>query len=153
MSDRAQAMPSRSRGEAILAYKQILRDVLEHRPSGTRHRLAQALGKARSFISQITNPAYAIAIPAQHLPAIFEICHFSAAEREGFLKAYRAAHPRCTLPLEARARLRPIRLLVPELGSEAANQELDQLIHDYVASLARFHAASNRRGPSQGSPS
>ena len=36
-----------------------------------------ALGKNRSFVSQITNPAYAMPIPAQHLEIIFEICHFS----------------------------------------------------------------------------
>ena len=36
-----------------------------------------ALGKNRSFVSQITNPAYATPIPAQHLETIFEICHFS----------------------------------------------------------------------------
>jgi hypothetical protein len=55
--------------------------------------------------------------------------------------------------LEARARLGPIRLMAPKLGSKAANHELDQLIHDYVASIARFHAAASRRGPSQGNPS
>jgi hypothetical protein len=153
MSGRAQLKEGGSRGEAIVAYKQILRDVLDRRPSGTRHRLAQALGKARSFVSQITNPAYAIAIPVQHLGAIFEVCHFSGAERERFLEAYRLAHPRCTLQLEPRARLRPLRLLVPDLGGEAANQDLDQLIHDYVTSLAKVYAAARRRGPPQGSTS
>ena len=54
--------------------------VLDRRPSGTRQRLADALGKNRSFVSQITNPAYQTPIPAQHFDPIFEICHFSAQE-------------------------------------------------------------------------
>lgn len=62
---------------AIAAYKAILQEVLERRPSGTRQRLAQSLEKARSFVTQITNPAYPVPIPAQHLSTIFEICHFS----------------------------------------------------------------------------
>jgi hypothetical protein len=149
MSNRSRPKDADSRAEAIAVYKAILRDVLDRRPSGTRQRLAQALGKARSFISQITSPAYSIAIPAQHLAPIFEICHFSAAERESFLEAYRAAHPRSTVTLEPRARLRPVHLLVPDLGSDAANQDLDRLIHDYVTGLAKVWAAANRRNPSQ----
>ena len=62
---------------SIEAYKSILRNVLDRRPSGTRHRLAIALGKNRSFISQISNPAYPVPIPAPHLDIIFEICRFS----------------------------------------------------------------------------
>ena len=79
---------------AVTDYKNILRRVLENRPSGTRQRLSAALGKNRSFISQITNPSYAVPIPAPHLSTIFEICHFSAADRRAFLDAYARAHPR-----------------------------------------------------------
>ena len=39
----------------------------------------------KSFVSQITNPAYTVPIPATDLTTIFEICHLSAAEREQFL--------------------------------------------------------------------
>ena len=79
---------------AVAEYKGTLRRVLENRPSGTRQRLATALGKNRSFISQITNPAYSVPIPAQHLPTIFDICHFSPEDRREFLEAYARAHPR-----------------------------------------------------------
>ena len=48
---RAVADPS-----AVADYKRILQEVLENRPAGTRLRLAEALGKNRSFISQIANP-------------------------------------------------------------------------------------------------
>ncbi len=67
--------------EAVAVYKRLLADVIDRRPSGTRQRLAAALGKNRSFISQITNPNYLTPIPARHLDAVFEICHFSAEER------------------------------------------------------------------------
>jgi len=52
-----QATPAGSQ-DLIAAYKAILRDVLDKRPSGMRQRLAEALGKNRSFITQIANPAY-----------------------------------------------------------------------------------------------
>src|SRR6185295_14451458 len=79
---------------AVARYKEILQRVMETRPSGTRQRLAGALGKNRSFISQITNPAYATPIPARHLETIFEICHFSPDDRAAFTEVYSRAHPR-----------------------------------------------------------
>ena len=63
----------------VAEYKAILKAVLESRPSGMRQRLAEAIGKNRSFVSQISNPAYQVPIPARHVALIFEICHFSAA--------------------------------------------------------------------------
>ncbi len=41
-----------------MAYKAILAQIIDDRPSGTRQRLAAALGKHRSFVTQITSPAY-----------------------------------------------------------------------------------------------
>ncbi len=67
--------------------------MLDRRPSGTRQRLANALGKNRSFVSQISNPAYPVPIPAPHIEIIFDICHFSPAERQAFLDAFQRAHP------------------------------------------------------------
>ena len=81
-----QASPAGSQ-DLIAAYKAILRDVLDRRPSGTRQRLAEALGKNRSFITQIANPAYQTPIPAQHVHAITQVCHFSVQERDKFLDA------------------------------------------------------------------
>jgi hypothetical protein len=60
----------------VIEYKRILQSVLENRPSATRLRLAAVLGKNRSFISQIANPAYSVPVPYRHLDTIFEICHF-----------------------------------------------------------------------------
>ena len=78
---------------AVAEYKEILKRVLDNRPSGTRQGLASALGKNRSFISQIANPSYSIPIPAQHLDTLFHVCHFCVEERRTFLKVYHRAHP------------------------------------------------------------
>jgi len=83
-----------TREEAVAAYKALLREFIDLRPSGTRRKIALALGKHKSFVSQVTSPAYPVPLPAQHVSAIFEICHFSQEERRSFLKAYRTAHPR-----------------------------------------------------------
>ena len=98
----AKAKPTTTPGGAdapLVVYKALLRDLIDRRPSGTRQRIAQALGKHKSFVSQITNPSYPVPVPARHLSAIFEICHFSPEERRAFLKAYGAAHPRQSLHL------------------------------------------------------
>lgn len=79
--------------DPVGAYKWILRDLIDLRPSGTRQRIAAALGKHKSFVSQITNPAYSVPVPAKHLSTIFELCHFSPEERRHFLAAYSEAHP------------------------------------------------------------
>ena len=114
--------------ELIAAYKAILRDVLDKRPSGMRQRLAEALGKNRSFITQIANPAYQTPIPAQHVHPIIQICHFSAQEKDRFLEAYHQAHPRRLLLLKERERSRRLTLMLPDLGSEKKNQKLDTLL-------------------------
>ena len=53
---KAAALRAVADSSAVADYKRILQQVLENRPAGTRLRLAEALGKNRSFISQITNP-------------------------------------------------------------------------------------------------
>jgi hypothetical protein len=120
--------------EAIATYKTLLRDVLDRRPSGTRQRLATALGTNRSFVSQITNPAYDVPIPAQHLGAIFEVCHLAAAERAAFLAAYARAHPRRLLAPVPSARERIVVLRLPDLGV-AANRAVDARLEAAVAQL------------------
>lgn len=90
--------------DPVVAYKTLLRDLIDRRPSGTRGKIALALGKHKSFVSQITNPAYAVPVPAKHLPLIFELGHFSPEERRLFVAAYRKAHPtRHLRPAEAPA--------------------------------------------------
>ena len=75
---------------AVAEYKRIFKEVLDSRPSGMRIRLAHAMGKNRSFVSQISNPAYPVPIPVQHLNTIFEVCHFPPPAKAAFLRSLRA---------------------------------------------------------------
>ncbi|MBX9910399.1 MAG: hypothetical protein K2Z25_17000 [Beijerinckiaceae bacterium] len=120
----------------LAEYKAILRAVIENRPSGTRQRLAAALGKNRSFISQIISPSYATPVPVQHLETIFHLCHFAPPEREAFLCAYRAAHPG---RLEVVETARPMRRLVvelPDFGTPEMNARAERIVIDVARGLA-----------------
>ena len=130
---------SHGRGDNNVAeYKNILRRVLDNRPSGTRLKLAAALGKNRSFITQITNPAYLVPIPAKHVAIIFEVCHLAGGERAAFLEAYGRAHPGRLRAPHREAHTRTITVTVPDLGDDKKNQALEQLVVDFAARAARF---------------
>ncbi len=135
MSDRPIAMAA---PDQVVEYKTILKRVLDNRPSGTRQRLAKALGKNRSFISQIANPAYPVPIPVQHLETMFELCHFSQDDRREFLAAYRRAHPRRFALVHAIPRTRIVSLAVPDLGDAKRNRAVDAMIADLVRRLRKF---------------
>ena len=120
---------------AVAAYKAIFKAVLDKRPSGMRLKLAQIMGKNRSFISQIGNATYPVPIPVQHLNTIFEACHVSPAERAAFLEAYGRAHPRHAGRLGGVARERAVTLHVTDLGSRKRNGQLDSLLHDFARRL------------------
>ena len=123
---------------AVSDYKTILQQILDTRPSGTRQRLAEALGKNRSFISQISNPAYSVPIPARHVERILEICHFSPAERTRFLKAYGRAHPRRIPHAPEDHRFRDITLRVPDLSDATKNRRLETFLAEFAQRLARM---------------
>ena len=122
----------------VAAYKLMLRRVLDNRPSGTRLKLAAALGKNRSFVSQITNPAYPVPIPAKHVAIIFEVCHLSGTERAAFIEAYGRAHPGRLRAPHRDTRTRTILVTVPELGDDKKDRALEQLILDFAARLVRY---------------
>ena len=128
------------RREAIVAYKSILKDVLDQRPSGMRNRLAEALGKNRSFVSHITSPAYDTPIPAGHLKTIFGLCHFSRDERRRFLDAYRIAHPRSREAEPRVQRARPVSVRLPDFGDEALNLKVEQLLQTFADEIGRTFA-------------
>ena len=123
--------------EHVAAYKRVLQKVLDSRPSGMRQRLAEALGKNRSFISQISNPAYPTPIPAQHVDGIFEICHFSPREKEQFLAAYRDAHHRRLQLLKGHHRVHRVTLTLPDLGDEHRNKQLETIVTEFAEKIAR----------------
>jgi len=135
MAARPQATPQDAEA-AIRAYKSLLSTIIEQRPSGTRQRLADTLGKHRSFVTQITSPTYSTPIPAKHLAAIFAVCHFSQQERDGFLAAYRVAHPGKASAEGELRRSRHLSLTVPDLGDDRQNAALDRAIADFVQKIA-----------------
>jgi ethanolamine ammonia-lyase small subunit len=126
-----------AQARAVAEYKEILRAVLDERPSGTRQRLATALGKNRSFVSQIVNAQYPTPIPARHLELIFDICHFPPATREQFMEAYARAHPVRLAHSHAGTRLRRHTVLLPDLGDPARNEKIDELVADFVRKLIK----------------
>jgi hypothetical protein len=124
----------------VEAYKTILRNVLDQRPSGTRRRLATALGKNRSFVSHMCNPAYPVPIPAPHLEIIFEICHFPPADKRAFLDAFNLAHPNRNRLIREAPSLRSLKLEVYDFGDAKKNRAFDQLVRDTTRRLARLVA-------------
>jgi hypothetical protein len=134
----AEMKPERERADAVVEYKAVLKRVLDTRPSGTRHRLALALGKNRSFISQIANPVYVVPIPRQHVDTILEVCHFTAADRREFLAAYSKAHPRRLDAVTKRAGTRKVTLTVADLGDARRNRLFDETIADIARRLTAF---------------
>jgi hypothetical protein len=122
--------------DAIMGYKAILAQIIDNRPSGTRQRLAAALGKHRSFVTQITSPAYSTPLPARHLATIFRVCHFSPAEQDRFVEAYHVAHPGKLPDFGSSEGLRPLSLMVPDLGDGKKNHLLDEAITDFVQKIA-----------------
>ena len=125
-------------GTAVSAYKQILRNVLEQRPAGIRRRLAEVLGKNRSFITHLSNPVYSTPIPAQYVESVLAVCHFSAAEREAFLAAYERAHPGRLARPSARTVWRNVELRLPDLNDPDRNAQLDRLLQDVGVRLAHL---------------
>ena len=118
----------------IAAYKTILRDCLDRRPAGMRARIAVALGKHKSFVSQLSNPIYPMPVPARHIATIFDICHFSREERRAFLKAYERAHPGAVSEPceegEKASRRKTISLEIPELSDPRKQRALESLLRE-----------------------
>ena len=102
----------------IRAYKTVLSAVLDQRPSGTRQRLADALGKHRSFVSQITSPTYGTPIPLKHVATILSVCHFGPTERDAFLAAYRLAHRGANGLGDPARKSRHLSLVVPDFAAD-----------------------------------
>ncbi len=121
----------------VAAYKAILKEYIDRRPSGMRARIAATLGKNKSFVSQLTNPVYPMPIPARHLPAIVDICHFSAEERRTLLKAYAAAHPgKQTDEGAARAgappRRKPLTVEIAVIDDPRKQHALEALVREFA---------------------
>lgn len=121
----------------IASYKKLFKTYLDRRPSGTRQKLASALGTHKSFISQITNPNYRIPIPSQHVTTMMSICHFSVDERKSFMKAYLLAHPGVHFPLEVwlDEGRHVVHIVIPDLGDAEQEHELAVAIRETAARM------------------
>ena len=128
--------PDKTKEQLVADYKALLRTYVDRRPSGTRLKIAQALGKHKSFVSQITNPAYSVPVPAQHLSTILEICHFSPEERDTFLAAYGAAHPNQRVTVRPRpkaAASQVIQIELPAFDDADTQREVEETIRQLAS--------------------
>lgn len=119
---------------AIAKYKALLREYIDRRPSGTRQKLAEAFGTHKSFISQITNPNYRVPLPAQHIPALFRVCHLNAQEQRAFLDIYARAHPGQYGAIEDLASVEKdvVRIPLPHFEDPELRPRVEQLIKDFA---------------------
>jgi hypothetical protein len=131
-----------SRDELVAAYKRLLQEYIDRRPSGLRLKVAKAIGKHRSFVSQITNPIYPIPVPARHLEAIFRICHLAPEEKQAFLSAYAAAHPNQPRaeprsPRKSREK-RIVEIELPILDDPEVEREMDELLRQVARQIEKL---------------
>ncbi|WP_193370446.1 hypothetical protein [Pelagibius marinus] len=126
--------PKREADDPVAEYKVLLKRYLDRRPSGTRQKLAEAFGTHKSFISQVTNPAYRVPLPAQHIPAMFRVCHLSEEEQRHFLELYGRAHPAQSVAMEELASIERdvLRIPLPHGMDETRRNQVRQLIHDFA---------------------
>lgn len=124
----------------IRRYKLLLQSLLQRRGRGIGQTLADATGTNRSFVSQMTSPAYDVPLPTQHVRTIIDAAGFTAEEEWVFLEAYVQAHPERAVELFTRARrpgdTRKLVITVPVLASEQAQRRLEAMIERLAAELA-----------------
>ena len=92
-------------------------------------------------MSQITNPAYSVPIPARHVTAILELCHFSAEERRAFLEAYVQAHPSRRQALKPAPRggaPHVLHIPVPTFEDQELQREVEDLIRAFAARVVQI---------------
>ena len=141
IKEKAKPAPA-SRDELVAAYKRLLQEYIDRRPSGLRLKIAKAIGKHRSFVSQITNPIYPIPVPARHLEPIFRICHLAPEERQAFLAAYEAAHPNHPRgaprsPRKSRER-RIVEIELPIVDDPEIEREMDELLRQVARQIEKL---------------
>lgn len=134
--------------DAVAAYKHYLKALIDRRPSGTRQRIAESFGTHKSFVSQIISPSYRVPLPAQHIPALFRVCHFSEDERTRFLALYARAHPSQSMAIDELAGIERnvIRIPLPDFASTELAREVESLIQEFAARVIKL--AEERHDPS-----
>jgi hypothetical protein len=124
----------------VRRYKLLLQALLKRRGSGIRQAIAEALGNTRGFVTQITSPAYPLALPAQHVRTIIDMAQMSPNEERMFLDAYLQAHPDRASDILGRSvdsgRSRTISIRIPLLSNAVAQQRLEALIERFARDIA-----------------
>jgi hypothetical protein len=141
-----------ARPDPVGDYKRLLRAQIARRPSGTRRKLAAAFGTHPSFISQITNPALRVPLPAQHIPALFRTCHFAPEEQTDFMTLYARAHPAQSVAIEELAahERAGLRIPIPAFADPETRMEVETLIRDFARRIIRLAQQAERAGPDRG---
>lgn len=111
----------------VRRYKLLLQTFLKRRGPGARQTIAESLGHTRSFVTQITSPAYDLAIPGSQVRAILKLAELTPEEERIFLEAYVEAHPERASEVYAQSP-RSLNIAVPDLGDPAAQARLESLI-------------------------
>ncbi len=126
--------------DPVAAYKRLLLELIARRPSGTRRRMAAAFGTHPSFISQITNPALRVPLPAQHVPALFRTCHFSAEEQGQFLALYARAHPAQAVAIDELAAVERdgLRIALPPFADAEVRRDVEETIRAFADRVIRL---------------
>ena len=123
----------------VRRYKLLLQTFLKRRGAGSRQAIAEALGNTRSFVTQITSPAYDLAIPAQHVRRIVELARLEPDEKRMFLDAYVEAHPERAAevlgPVAGQGSL-SVTVEVPSLASEVAQSHLEEAIRRVASAIS-----------------
>ena len=131
-------MATETKQELIRAYKILLKEAVDARPSGIRLRIASLIGKNKSFVSQITSPNYKTPLPEKYVEPILDTIHLTQKERERFLDIYRRAHPRAraysTEPVHEETR--SLRIELPRLESRQLENSVDQMIIQFARNLS-----------------
>jgi hypothetical protein len=124
----------------VRRYKLLLQALLKRRGSGIRQAIAETLGNTRGFVTQITSPAYPLALPAQHVRTIIDMAQMSPNEERMFLDAYLQAHPDRASEVLGRSvdggSSRTISIRIPLLSSPVAQQRLEALIERFARDVA-----------------
>ncbi|WP_116134450.1 hypothetical protein [Tropicimonas sp. IMCC34043] len=111
----------------VRRYKLLLQTFLKRRGPGARQAFAEALGHTRSFVTQITSPAYDLAISAAQVRAILRLGVLTAEEERVFLEAYVAAHPDRASDVYTHAH-DGFSLALPDLDDPVAQARMEALI-------------------------
>ncbi len=128
----------------VRRYKLLLQTFLKRRGPGARQAIAEGLGHTRSFVTQITSPAYDMAIPAAQARAIVRIAELTPEEERVFLEAYLAAHPERAPDLYAQTH-GGLAIAVPDLQDPAAQARMEALIRKLAEDVIESFLGARQR--------